>query len=313
MHERVGGGGCDCSFLARPGRRAFRWVRGAAAAAAAVAIAVSVVTGTPARAANFEDLEVIAHRGGNDFGPEHTLGTLRHAIAVGSDAVEVDVRFTVDNVPVLMHDFTLDRTTDCTGPVNAVTSDDLARCNAGGGQQVPTLRETLALFAPTDVHVYLHVKSTDRDEHLAQIVAEIERFGLNDGRRATTMGDGEKLVERLRRAGSNRLGLVFNKPAGWSAQYPVLIAYNTPMDPELVARAQQRGSHVVTVQDHLVSLRELVKGRVPMDGYMANHLDSTLYHLGRALRPDGATVRPHRLPPQAPPSDDFPTIGLDGA
>lgn len=312
-HERVGGGGCDCSFVARPCRRAVRWARGAAAAAAAAAIAVSVVTGTPARAVGFEDLEVIGHRGGNDFGPEHTLGTLRHAIEVGTDAVEVDVRFTVDNVAVLMHDVTLNRTTDCTGPVNAVTLDDLARCNAGGGQHVPTLGETLALLAPTDLHIYLHVKSTDRDEHLAQIVAEMEQFGLNDGRRATTMGDSEKLLGRLRQAGSKRLGLVFNKPAGWEGQYPVLIAYNIPLDPDLLARARKRGSLVVTVQDHLLSLRELVAGASPPDGFMANHLDATLHHLGRALGPHGGTVRPHRLPPQAPPSDDFPTTGLDGA
>ena len=61
--------------------------------------------------------EVTAHRGGSDERPENTMDAFRNAVAVGADVVEFDVRSTKDHRLVVLHDRTLDRTTNCTGTV----------------------------------------------------------------------------------------------------------------------------------------------------------------------------------------------------
>src|SRR5262245_31578994 len=68
----------------------------------------------------------IAHRGGAKLRPENTLLAFAHAMACGVDAIECDVRLSRDGEPVVIHDETLDRTTDRTGPVAALPADELA-------------------------------------------------------------------------------------------------------------------------------------------------------------------------------------------
>lgn len=85
---------------------------------------------------------VIAHRTTMGHAPENTLQGLRLAAELGADAVEIDVQLTADGVPVLLHDTTLDRTTDATGPLLARSADQLRSVNAGG-EPIPTLRQVL--------------------------------------------------------------------------------------------------------------------------------------------------------------------------
>lgn len=93
-----------------------------------------------------------AHRAGGARAPENTLAACEESIRIGVDALEFDVRATADGVPVLMHDETVDRTTDGHGPVAALTLDHLKRLDAGTwfsprfrGERVATLEETLDL------------------------------------------------------------------------------------------------------------------------------------------------------------------------
>ncbi|HXG41283.1 MAG TPA: glycerophosphodiester phosphodiesterase family protein [Dehalococcoidia bacterium] len=90
---------------------------------------------------------VISHAGCAGHAPENTLAGIARALALGAEAVEVDVRSTADGVPVLLHDATLDRTTDGRGPLRSWTLDRLRRLDAGSGERVPTLAEAAALAA----------------------------------------------------------------------------------------------------------------------------------------------------------------------
>ena len=72
----------------------------------------------------------MAHRGGAGLAPENTLAACAAAVRLGVDAVEVDVRLSADGVPVVLHDATLDRTTDGSGPLAAHTADSLRRLDA---------------------------------------------------------------------------------------------------------------------------------------------------------------------------------------
>jgi glycerophosphoryl diester phosphodiesterase len=74
---------------------------------------------------------VIGHRGNRAHAPENTLPSLLDAVALGADALEFDVQVTRDGVLVLLHDLTLDRTTDATGALSAYTLADLRRIDAG--------------------------------------------------------------------------------------------------------------------------------------------------------------------------------------
>jgi len=293
------------------------WARCAAFGAliGMVAITTALAPGA-ARAKSLSGMEIIGHRGGNDFGPESTPATFAHAVAVGAQAIEFDVRFTREGVPVVLHDTTLDRTTDCKGPVAERSLASLAQCDAGRGQRIPTLAQALEVISTSHIRVYVHCKVVDNLEQAHAIVGEIDAHGLNDGRAATTIADTDQRLSFLRAAGSQRLGLVFDNPDGWNAHYPVLIAYNTKVTAELVKRAQAQGSEVITVQDHLTSLDELMADNAGLDGFMADRLDDTLEQVGRYTVPPGTN-------PQQPdgavlledtrPGDGFPVTGLDGA
>lgn len=104
---------------------------------------------------------VIAHRGGSGYAPENTRAAFDRALALGFPDIEFDVRATRDGVPVLLHDATLDRTTNATavfGPGPHLLADhtlgDVRRLDAGSwfapefsGQPIPTLEEVLAGYA----------------------------------------------------------------------------------------------------------------------------------------------------------------------
>ena len=74
---------------------------------------------------------VIGHRGNRAFAPENTLESFLEAVALGADAIEFDVQVSRDGVPVVMHDATLDRTTDGSGPVAQYSVAELQRLDAG--------------------------------------------------------------------------------------------------------------------------------------------------------------------------------------
>lgn len=83
------------------------------------------------RLLSLADVAAIAHRGGARLRPENTMAAFDHAVALGVDGVECDVRIARDGEPVLIHDATLDRTTDATGDVAGRTAAELARMDAG--------------------------------------------------------------------------------------------------------------------------------------------------------------------------------------
>jgi glycerophosphoryl diester phosphodiesterase len=133
---------------------------------------------------------VFAHRGGALLAPENTMPAVDHGLALGADGLEIDVQLSADGVAVLIHDRTLDRTTDRTGPVNALTAAALARVDAGfhftrdgtfpfrgQGIGVPTLDAVLARHR--DTRVIIEMKGAEPE--LARTVgAAIKRAAAVD-------------------------------------------------------------------------------------------------------------------------------------
>lgn len=105
------------------------------------------------------DPQLIAHRGGPVYEPENTMAAFRHAIGVGVDWVEMDVQRTKDGVLVVIHDETVDRTTDGTGEVGDMTLEQIRRLDAGNGEQVPNFVEVIELAREAGVGLLPEAKS----------------------------------------------------------------------------------------------------------------------------------------------------------
>jgi glycerophosphoryl diester phosphodiesterase len=144
---------------------------------------------------------LVAHRGGSGIAPENTLEAFRQAVdRWGADMLELDVHVTRDGVPVVIHDETLDRTTDGTGPVRERTAAQLADLDAGfrfhdpdgtpiyrgRGVRIPTLDAVLETLPGAWVNVecktpeaagpVVEVVRRHRAEDRVLIAAEYERW-----------------------------------------------------------------------------------------------------------------------------------------
>ena len=86
---------------------------------------------------------VIGHKGAAGYAPENTLMSFHKAVELGADMVELDVHLCATGEPVVIHDDTVDRTTDGSGRVRDLSLDDLRRLDAGGGERGPTLVEVI--------------------------------------------------------------------------------------------------------------------------------------------------------------------------
>ena len=110
---------------------------------------------------------VVAHRGATGLEPENTLRSFRRAAQEGADAIELDLRVSHDGSLVIMHDPTVDRTTDGTGPVSGMSLAELQSLNAGLGERIPTFEEALEA---TDLPIHAELKEADTVEPLAKLI-----------------------------------------------------------------------------------------------------------------------------------------------
>lgn len=113
------------------------------------------------------DRGVGAHRGGPQHGPENTLEAFRRADALGVHQIEFDVRRTQDGEIVVIHDASVDRTTNGCGKVEELCLEEVRRLDAGSGERIPTLSEALCTL-PGDVWINIQIK---RGEPIAAAVA----------------------------------------------------------------------------------------------------------------------------------------------
>ena len=100
----------------------------------------------------------IGHRGARGHEPENTLRSVRRALELGAHGIEIDVRM-ADGEIVVIHDGTLDRTTDGSGAVSRKSLAQLRALDAGQGERIPTLRE---VFETVDRRAFVNVELKGR-------------------------------------------------------------------------------------------------------------------------------------------------------
>ena len=125
----------------------------------------------------------IAHRGYHDAYPENTLSAFQAAIDTGCLAVETDLRLSKDGEIVLMHDSTIDRTTNGAGSVSSYTLAQLKEFRVDyigdGTETIPTFQEALEAFADTGLVFYCHINTTD-DKTISRFNQIVEEGGYEE-------------------------------------------------------------------------------------------------------------------------------------
>jgi glycerophosphoryl diester phosphodiesterase len=112
---------------------------------------------------------ITAHAACKGHAPENTLAGIRAALKLRADAIEIDIRCTREGVPVLLHDSTVDRTTDGQGKLAELSLRQVRRLDAGGGERIPTLREVLDAVAGRAL-IVLEIKPSGIEEETLAVV-----------------------------------------------------------------------------------------------------------------------------------------------
>lgn len=123
---------------------------------------------------------IVCHRGAETFAPENTFSSVDLAFSQGLDIVEIDVRETLDGVPVVIHDKKVNRTTDGKGKIQDMEYDEVAKLDAGSwfdpfysGERIPKLEEIL-IHAKGRGGVYIEIKDANPDT----IINLVEKHGM---------------------------------------------------------------------------------------------------------------------------------------
>lgn len=228
---------------------------------------------------------LIAHRGGAAEAPENTLAAFRHSLALGIRWFELDVQLTRDGTLVVIHDETVDRTTNGTGAVGELTYREISQLDAGSwfngrfaGERVPALREVLELCVADGAGVLAELKSP----HLypgveAKVASLLAEFWVQGASNLWCISFDHDAVRRMRE-------LDPALPLGY-LYYPGVESFVEPDDtvqafcpfyqtaaayPEQVARAHELGKLVLTwTANDEADIRRLAE--VGVDGIMSDY------------------------------------------
>lgn len=151
---------------------------------------------------------VVAHRGAAAKAPENTMEAFRLGVDAGADAIELDVHLTADGQLAVIHDETLDRTTDRTGAVAGLSMDAIREADAGAafvgpdgdrpyagrGLAVPTLPEVLA-WLPDEVGLVIEIKARAATD---ATVEAVRGHAVRDGKRLAMISFDEAAIEQVR-------------------------------------------------------------------------------------------------------------------
>lgn len=235
---------------------------------------------------------VIAHRGASAEAPENSLEALDLGMELGADAIELDVRRTADGALLVIHDPTLDRTTDASGRIADSTRAELADVRLPNGAPIPELGEVLRRFEGVEITVDVKdagaaadvvalVRTLDRVEHTILYVeqgTDTRAFLEYEGRRATSTEQATRLALHphwMAAAAPREIPEVVHTPLEWRGVPIVTQAF--------VGRVKKAGRSVQvwTIDDAEMAVRLANWGS---DGIITNDVRGVRARLDAAAR-----------------------------
>ena len=245
----------------------------------------------------------IAHRGasGRGLAPENTLAAFEKALDIGVDMLEIDVRVTGDGQLIVLHDPSLDRTTDCEGIVREMGLDEIRQADAGDGERVPILREVFDL-ARNRAPLLLEIKSDFIAERVVQAIADAQ---IEE--QVVVQSFNPQTVERVKRLAphlpsSLLIGELPTTPSRVRARRLVsqvlevgantLSIWHATLTPSLIEEMRKRGIAVwAWTVDEEITMRDLammgVQGLVTNYPDVLNNVLDDLMESGQAQPPLG--------------------------
>jgi len=220
--------------------------------------------------------KIYAHRGASKYAPENTMPAFQLAYEMKADGIETDVQLTKDNIPILIHDEVLDRTTDGTGFVKDYTFAELKKLDAGSwfpgdftNTKLISLEEFLEWIQYKPLYLNVELKNNKIDyENLETIVFDmVKKYELMD--RTTISTFNIKSVKRLKHL-----------------NHKIEIAYLTSkQDKNLVTEAKAMGANAIHIHYKLLNRSLIKKSReykMNVRVYTVNQyfLMKKCYHLG---------------------------------
>ena len=227
---------------------------------------------------------VIAHRGASGNAPENTLAAFERAVALGAGFIETDLHLTRDSRFVVIHDPTLERTTNGHGNVRDITLAEIRKLDAGMwfdrefmGQQVPTLEEVLEFGAKHDVIFYLELKYEAAWGMHHSLMGALQKSGA--AARSIVISSSESTLAALRQVDSAAMmGLIFEEAnqdyakAGIELGVRQLCPKFDLVSSETVEAAHRLDLQVATwTVDDVPTMHAMIEAKV--DGIMTNFPD----------------------------------------
>lgn len=228
---------------------------------------------------------VISHAGCAGHAPENTLAGVRTALELGADAIEVDVQASADGAPVLMHDLTLDRTTDGSGDLGSLTLEQLQALDVGG-EPVPTFAQTLETARGRALLV-AEIKRPECEGALADVIRAAN--ALND---VMVWSFLPPALEAMRRAEPRipcSLLIAPQSMGDWPSMRELALrlgvqavsVFHLSLDADVLAQARRSGLTVYAwTADTDSDIQRLLD--LDADGIVTNYPDRALPLLGRA-------------------------------
>ena len=232
---------------------------------------------------------IVVHRGGGLLAPENTLAAIRLARNLGFIGVEFDVKLTGDGIPVLMHDDTLERTTDGSGPVAEMSYQEIAKLDAGtwfgnefSGEPVPSFAAASALCREAGIWANIEIKpSPGRERETGEAVARMTKLLWSGSHPPPLMSSFSALALEAAAVESPELPralLVVETSPNWLAQLDrlqcvALHVNHRHLDAALVKAVHGSGRGVLayTVNDSETALDLLGRG---VDALVTDQLDA---------------------------------------
>ena len=240
---------------------------------------------------------VTSHAACKGHAPENTLAGIEAALRLGADAIEIDVHCTLDRVPVLIHDETVDRTTDGSGNVHEMTLDVVSALDAGArqfvpqfqGARIPALADVIALTKGKAL-LQIEIKQLGIEDEVARTVRDAD--AIND---CETHSFYPQIVQRMREVEPRMASALLTdgrRIVDWADFFGFALSlnaqgisvYHSWAAPERVHAGQLRGlTFMVWTVDDEADMRTMVDAGV--DSICSNVPDLVRRVVGNTLPP----------------------------
>ncbi|MFD1863218.1 glycerophosphodiester phosphodiesterase [Planococcus chinensis] len=238
----------------------------------------------------------VAHRGASGHAPENTMGAFHKGVEMKADYIEIDVQMTKDGELVVIHDTTVDRTTDGTGKVKSLTFEEIRQLDAGSwfseayaGEQVPTFDEVLDAFRGK-VGILIELKAPELypgiEKKVADALVERNMDRSNNGKIILQSFNHESMKKSKELLPNLPHGILAG--AGWAnvteeqlAQFAAYADYFNPsmhiVTEELVSDVHEAGMKIYPYtsrsQEQALRLFDL-----NVDGIITDYTEHVYYH-----------------------------------